>query len=83
MALQENLGKDTIERIVLDAVQTLNLGRDADHQLEVSPTAPLYSKNERWTRGFGLVALLIEIEEALRDVGCNVSLAMNTNVASP
>src|SRR5688500_9107112 len=74
MALQENLGKDSIERIVLDAVQTLNLGRDADHQLEVTPTAPLYSKNSVLD-SLGLVALLIEIEEALREVGCEVSLS--------
>jgi len=74
MALQEYVGKDSIESIVLDAVRTLNLGRDADHQLEVSRTAPLYGKNSALD-SLGLVALLIEIEEALRDVGIEVSLS--------
>ena len=74
MALQEDLGKESIETIVLDAVRTLNLGRDADHQLEVSLTAPLYSKNSVLD-SLGLVALLIEVEEALRDVGVEVSLS--------
>jgi acyl carrier protein len=74
MALDENLGKDSIERIVLDAIRTMNLGRNAEHQLEVSPTAPLYSRNCSLD-SLGLVALIMEVEESLRDAGYEVSLS--------
>jgi acyl carrier protein len=65
---------DSIEAIVLDAMRALNMGRDADHQLDVSPIAPLYSRNSRLD-SLGLVALLIEVEEALRDAGFDLSLS--------
>ena len=74
MAVQHTLDKSSTERIVLDAVRTLNLGRDEGHQLEVAPNAPLYGK-EGGLDSLGLVALLIEIEESLRDVGVEVSLS--------
>jgi hypothetical protein len=74
MPLENHLGKESIERIVLDAIRTLNLGREAEHQLEVSPTAPLYSRSTALD-SLGLVALLIEIEESLRDAGCELSLS--------
>jgi acyl carrier protein len=74
MPLEDKIDKETIERIVLDSIRTLNLARDPDHQLEASPNAPLYSRTTALD-SLGLVALLIEVEEALRDAGCEVSLS--------
>jgi hypothetical protein len=68
------LTKPQIEAIVLDAVERTNLARDADHQLVVSPTAPLYSP-ESTLDSLSLVTLLIDIEEGLLDAGCEVSLS--------
>jgi acyl carrier protein len=74
MTVQHNLDACFIERIILDAVHTLNLGRDEDHQLQIGPHAPLYGNNSGLD-SLGLVALLIEIEESLRDAGWEVSLS--------
>lgn len=71
---ETKLSESAIETIVLDALERTNLARDAEHQLTVSPTAALYSP-ETTLDSLSLVTLLIDIEEALLDAGCEVSLS--------
>ena len=50
-----------------------NLAREDDQQLIVSPDAPLFG-NGGQLDSMGLVALIIDIEEALREAGYNIIL---------
>jgi len=63
-----------IESIVLGAIRLTNQGRQADSQLEVSPTALLYAPQSPLD-SLGLVAFLIDVEEALADAGYQVTLS--------
>ena len=66
--------RSDIERIVLDALCMANLSRDTDRQLEVSPEAPVFGPDSALD-SLGLVSLLIDIEEGLRNRGLEVSLS--------
>lgn len=67
------LSRSAIEQIVLGALQNANLSRPATSQLEVSPAAPIFGSGSALD-SLGLVALLIDIEEALSDRGLPVTL---------
>lgn len=57
------MDRDRIQSIVLDAVAQANHTRVAGQQLEVSPDAPLFGAPSPLD-SLGLVALLIDLEEA-------------------
>jgi acyl carrier protein len=59
--------------IVLDALRMANLAREEDQQLTVAPDAPLFSDSGQLD-SMSLVALIVDIEEALGEAGCNVML---------
>lgn len=63
-----------ILQIVVGAIAASNLGRDANQQLEVSPTAPLFGAPSPLD-SLGLVALLIDIEEAFASEGRAIVLS--------
>jgi hypothetical protein len=63
-----------VEQIILAAIETVNLTREPDAQVPVSPTAPLYGSGAPLD-SLGLVTLLIGTEEGLREAGANVTLA--------
>jgi acyl carrier protein len=63
-----------IEEIVLAALAAANQARPATAQLEVSPTAQIYGPGSRLD-SLGLVALLIDIEDAFQDAGFAVTLS--------
>ena len=63
-----------ILNIVLDAMRSTNLAREPADQLEVSALAPVFGPGSRLD-SIGLVALLIDIEEALASRGMNVTLS--------
>jgi acyl carrier protein len=65
---------DAIEQIVLDALRNANLARDASVQLVVAPTAPIFGPDSPLD-SLGLVALLLDIEDALQDSGCPAVLS--------
>jgi hypothetical protein len=67
------LDRSTIEAVVLGALRSANLSRPAASQLEVSPTAPIFGAGSALD-SLGLVALLIDIEEALSDRGVPITL---------
>lgn len=67
------MNRSQIEAIVLDALRMANQARTDDNQLTVAPDAPLFGDNGQLD-SLGIVALIIDIEEALAESGCNVTL---------
>src|SRR5512142_1235024 len=65
--------RDAIEGVVLRAMALANASRTSDRQLEVSPTAPVFGPEGRLD-SLGLVALLMDIEDLLREDGVEVML---------
>jgi acyl carrier protein len=70
---ETTLDSVAIEEIVLKALRSANLSRPVDQQLEVSQTATIFGANSRMD-SLGLVALLIDVEEALNDRGVAITL---------
>lgn len=66
--------KAEIERVVLDAIRQGNLARDHTAQVDVSPTATLFGPGSPLD-SLGLVSLAIDIEDACREAGHEVSLS--------
>ncbi len=66
--------RERVEEIILEAIRNTNAAREASEQLEVTPTAPLFGPDSSLD-SMGLVALLIDVEEALLDAGMEVSLS--------
>lgn len=62
-----------IEAVVLDAIRAGNLARDAQDQLEVSPTARIFGRGSPLD-SLGLVALLIDVEEGMHRAGQAITL---------
>lgn len=67
------MDEQAIQRIVLGAIESANRGRRPEEQLAVAPDAVLYGHGSPLD-SLGLVALLIDIEEALQDEGLTVTL---------
>ena len=65
---------DAIEQIVLDALRNANLARDPSVQLVVAPGAPIFGPDSPLD-SLGLVALLLDVEDALPDAGCPAVLS--------
>jgi acyl carrier protein len=66
--------RGAIEAIVLQGLRTANLARDPSVQLTVAPGAPVFGPGSPLD-SLGLVALLLDIEDALRDQGFEVVLS--------
>lgn len=66
--------RDRIEQVVLEALTTANLARDPNKQLSVAADAPVFAPGSPLD-SLGLVALLVDIEDALRDDGVEVELS--------
>jgi acyl carrier protein len=62
-----------IQTIILDALRMANLAREDDQQLIVSPDAPLFGDSGQLD-SMSLVALIVDIEEALGEAGYNIIL---------
>ena len=60
--------------VVLHALRTANLARDPDDQLAVSDEAALFGPDSPLD-SLGLVALLLDVEEGLADIGVHVVLS--------
>jgi len=69
-----HLDPTSIQAVVLQAVRTANLARDASSQLDVSATAPLFGSASPLD-SIGLVALLLDIEEAFETLGRPIVLS--------
>ena len=66
--------QDAILSIVLKVVEQANLARVQTQRLEVSPTAPLFGPSSPLD-SLGLVALLIDLEDAFGEAGHPVILS--------
>jgi acyl carrier protein len=65
---------DAIREVVLNAMRNANQARDAGSQLAVSPEAPIFGPDSTLD-SLGLVGLLLDIEEGLQEIGCDVVLS--------
>jgi acyl carrier protein len=65
--------RSQIQTIVLDALHMTNQAREDDQQLVVSPDALVFGRDGQLD-SMGLVALIIDIEEALSEAGHNIIL---------
>ena len=63
-----------IEALVLDALRNANLARDPSAQLAVAPGAPVFGSGSPLD-SLGLVALLLDIEDAMRERGVPLVLS--------
>ena len=63
-----------VQGLVLTAIGNLNQGRTPELQLQTTADAPLFGAGSPLD-SLGLVSLLIDVEEALLDRGCEVSLS--------
>lgn len=67
------MNREQIQQIIFDALEAANQSREGTEQILISPGAPLYGDRGQLD-SMSLVALLIDIEEALQDEGFRVSL---------
>jgi acyl carrier protein len=65
---------DAVQEVVLQAMRLANLAREDRAQLDVSPDAPIFGPDSALD-SLGLVALLLDIEDGLRGIGCDVVLS--------
>jgi hypothetical protein len=65
---------DAIREVVLNAMRNANAARDAASQLVVSAEAPIFGPDSTLD-SLGLVGLLLDIEEGLQEIGCDVVLS--------
>jgi acyl carrier protein len=72
--MAQSLTTERIQEIVLGAMRTTNLSRDGNAQLQIAADAPIFGA-ESPLDSLGLVALLLDIEEALAADGCQVVLS--------
>ena len=63
-----------VQDLVLRAMQNANVARMPDAQLTIAPDAPLFGPDSALD-SLGLVSLLIDIEDSLRDAGIDVMLS--------
>jgi len=66
--------REDIQRVVLAAMAGVNASRDADQQLQIAADALVFGPGSPLD-SLGLVGLLVDIEDALRDEGHEVSLS--------
>ena len=67
------MDRSRIEQIIFDALKAANQSRDSSEQIVISSDALLYGTGGQLD-SMSLVALLIDIEEALQDEGFRIAL---------
>jgi hypothetical protein len=65
---------DAIREVVLNAMRNANEARDAASQLAIAVEAPIFGPDSTLD-SLGLVGLLLDIEEGLQEIGCDVVLS--------
>jgi len=68
------ISDDAIREVVLQAMRSTNEARDAASQLVVSADAPIFGSDSSLD-SLGLVGLLLDVEEGLQAIGCDVVLS--------
>lgn len=65
---------ETIQSTILNAMESLNMGREPDEQVEIGPEAPVFGPDSKLD-SLGLVSLLIDIEDSFADQGLEIALS--------
>ena len=68
------ISDEAIREVVFQAMRATNEAREADNQLAVSAEAPIFGPDSPLD-SLGLVGLLMDIEEGLQGIGCDVVLS--------
>jgi acyl carrier protein len=68
------IDRGAVQQVVLQAMSNANLARDAASQLTVAPGAPIFGPDSPLD-SLGLVALLLDIEEGLAAIGCDLVIS--------
>ncbi len=68
------LSDEEIRTLVLDVMRELNLAREADQQLQVSPDATIFGSDSPLD-SLELVALAMDLEDAFAERGFDISLS--------
>ena len=68
------ISDDAIRDVVLQAMRATNEARDDASQLVVSAEAPIFGSDSSLD-SLGLVGLLLDVEEGLQAIGCDVVLS--------
>jgi acyl carrier protein len=79
--VRRNMNRDQIEQIILETLRMVNLAREDDKQLTVAPDAPLFG-NGGQLDSMGLLALIIDVEEALEAAGYHIILTAERAMSS-
>lgn len=66
--------RETAAGIVLDCLRLANRSRPVDRQLAVGLSAPLFGEDSSLD-SLGLVALVIDVEDSLRELGVHIDLS--------
>ncbi len=69
-----SIGDAAIQEVVLQVMRAANLARDPAAQLAVSPDAAIFGAKSPLD-SLGLVALLMDVEEGLQRLGCDLNLS--------
>jgi acyl carrier protein len=75
------MNRNEIEKIILETLCMVNLAREDDKQLTVSPDARLFG-NGGQLDSMGLLALIIDVEEALGEAGYHIMLMAERAMSS-
>ena len=65
---------NAVVNVIVECIRQLNLARTKDKQLEEQPHAAIFGGDSPLD-SLGLVALVIDVEQALADEGCQVLLS--------
>ena len=68
------ISEDAIREVVFQAMRATNEAREADSQLVVAADAPIFGPDSTLD-SLGLVGLLLDVEEGLQAIGCDVVLS--------
>ena len=68
------IATNTIQTTILTAMESINMAREPDEQLEIGPEAPIFGPDSKLD-SLGLVSLLIDIEDSFADQGIEISLS--------
>ena len=72
--MNANVDENVVQETVLTAIRQTNLARTPDSQISEAPDAVLFGDGSPLD-SLGLVSLLMEVEELLRDEGIDVTLS--------
>lgn len=70
----QKLSDEEIQAVVLDVLHDLNLVREADQQLQISPESPIFGSDGQLD-SMELVALAMDIEDAFAERGIDISVS--------